>query len=178
MTPLAYATKHTNPSSTTASAAPGCGPLHTTPYPSTRLTQKQLYTLYLTPNFSTIATPMYILPATSNPLARASLAHSLRAAAAAELLKHARVIDAEDIYREAERAFDALEALLGDDEEWFFGAQSPGLFDASVFAYTHLLLKEGLVWQKDRLVQALMGRGRLCRHRERVLARCFPGGSE
>ena len=49
----------------------------------------------------------------------------------------------DDIYSEAEKAFEALSFLLGDDE-WFFGSVKPGLFDAAVFAYTHLLLDDGL----------------------------------
>lgn len=48
---------------------------------------------------------------------------------------------AEDCYAEAVAAFRALEATLQDSTTgYFFSAPAPGLFDAAVFAYTHLLL--------------------------------------
>jgi metaxin len=98
----------------------------------------------------------------------------LRLAAEKELLKFSTVISAETLYNQAEEAFAALETLLGRDD-WFFGASRPGLFDASVFAYTHLLLDEGLGkgWLDTRLPDALMSRKRLISHRDRILASYF-----
>jgi metaxin len=61
------------------------------------------------------------------------------------------------------------------EHEWFFGAERPGLFDASVFAYTHLLLieegEEGLGegWVDGRLRELVVGRKALRAHRERIL---------
>ena len=103
---------------------------------------------------------------------RLSLSHALRSAAAAELLKHTPVIDANDLHSEADKAFEALSLLLGADQ-WFFGADGPTLFDASVFAYTHLLLDEGLHWADAKMAAALRRRKNLVGHRERVLGRYF-----
>ncbi|KAI9687687.1 MAG: hypothetical protein M1820_010393, partial [Bogoriella megaspora] len=137
----------------------------------------QLFHLYLTPsNFSSVAHPCYITPTSTSPLIQLSLAHDLRTAATSELLKTpnptapgcAPVIDAEALYTEAEDAFLALSTLLGDDE-WFLGAQGPGLLDASVFAYTHLLLDDGMGWVDGRLGRAVGRWGNLVRHRERVV---------
>jgi metaxin len=68
--------------------------------------------------------------------------------------------------------------LLGKDD-WFFGAKRPGLFDASVFAYTHLLLDDSLGkgWVDTRLRDALKERKRLVTHRDRILAAYFPDES-
>ncbi|KAK8232151.1 hypothetical protein HDK90DRAFT_489348 [Phyllosticta capitalensis] len=132
-----------------------------------------LYTLYLTPNFASIAHPLYIESTSTNAFVRASIAHDLRLAAERELLKHGAVIDAEAIYAEAEDAFRALETVLATDQ-WFFGAERPGLFDASVFAYTHLLLQElGDGWRESRLGNAVRARQRLVRHQERIFETFF-----
>ncbi|EKG15613.1 hypothetical protein MPH_07048 [Macrophomina phaseolina MS6] len=135
-----------------------------------------LYTLYLTRNFDAIAQPLYIDRSSSNAVVRASIARDLRAAARTELLKHGAVIDAETIYSEAEDALRALESALGADK-WFFAAGRPGLFDASVFAYTHLLLAQDFGgaggWAKTRLGDAVRARQRLVRHQERVFEAYF-----
>jgi len=138
----------------------------------------QLYCIYLSHNSTTIAEPLYILPTSSNPFVRLTIARELRAAAEKELLKFSTVINAETLYNQAEEAFAALEMLLGSDD-WFFGAAGPGLFDASVFAYTHLLLDNGLGkgWLDTRLRDALMSRKRLTMHRNRILDSYFPGQS-
>jgi metaxin len=105
---------------------------------------------------------------------RLTLARELRLAAETELLKFSSIVNDETLYNQADEAFATLEAVLGKDD-WFFGAQRPGLFDASVFAYTHLLLDEGLGkgWVDTRLRDALLARRRLVTHRDRVLARYF-----
>ena len=90
-------------------------------------------------------------------------------------------MDAEEVLREGERAIEALGVLLGEAEDgWFWGREKPGLFDASVFAYTHLILYgDEMGWwgvgQGRRLVKALRGREELVRHRERVLREYYDG---
>lgn len=135
----------------------------------------QLYSIYLSHNSTAIAEPLYILPTSSNPFVRLTIARDLRLAASTELLKFSSTINAETLYNQAEEAFAALETLLGDDK-WFFGASRPGLFDASVFAYTHLLLDDNLGrgWADTRLRDALMARKRLITHRDRVLTQYYP----
>ena len=129
----------------------------------------QLYTLYLQPtNFTAVAQRLYITPCSSNPLVRATIAQQLRSAAADELLKHTAVIDVESVYSDAQRAFAALSTLLGDSDN-FFGADKPSLFDASVFAYTHLLLDEGMGWKEDRMSRGLKKYFNLVQHRERIV---------
>lgn len=135
-----------------------------------------MYSIYLSPNRSSLAEPLYILPTSSNSFVRLSIAHELRRAAETELVKHSPVINSEKLYRDAEEAFSALEMVLGDDK-WFFGNEKPGLFDASVFAYTHLLMDEGLGkgWVDTRLTDAVMARKKLAEHRKRILSAYFPG---
>ena len=43
----------------------------------------------------------------------------------------------------------------------------PGLLDAAVFAYTHLLLDEEMRWEEVRLQREVMKRGNLVKHRKR-----------
>jgi metaxin len=139
------------------------------------LTSLQLYTLYLEPlNFSAVAYPLYVSSTSSNPLVRASISHQLRAAAEAELLKHTSIIDTDDLYSEADKAFESLSILLGGDD-WFFGNERPALFDASIFAYTQLLLDNGLGWKERKLCRALSRRENLVQHRQRLLVRYFGG---
>ncbi|KAL3422464.1 hypothetical protein PVAG01_06620 [Phlyctema vagabunda] len=140
-----------------------------------RIRNAWLYTLYLEPkNFNNVAYQLYVSPTSSNPLVRAATSHQLRAAAEAELLKHASIIDADDLYSEADKAFEALSTLLGEDA-WFFGGNKPALFDASVFAYTQLLLDESLGWEEKKLCRALRQRDNLVQHRERLLVKYFGG---
>ena len=94
--------------------------------------------------------------------------YQLQQAARDELLKTSRYIDAADLEGDAANAFEALSALLGEDEH-FFGRPNPGLFDASVFAYTHLILNEELGWKQNRLAQLLRKHNNLVQHRERLL---------
>lgn len=132
--------------------------------------KRQLYTLYLEPrNFSSVAERLYVQPVSSSFLVRTTISHQLRTAAENELLKHSAIIDVDDIYSEADRAFDALETLLGEDN-WFFGEKGPTLFDACVFAYTHLLLDAAMDWKEKRLFRSIVGRQRLVQHRDRLLS--------
>lgn len=110
-----------------------------------------LHTLYLSPhNFESVAYPLYIVPSTTSSILRTALSHTLRSAALHEIRKQAvtRIIDVESLYAESDKAFSALADLLGEDE-WFFGENHPSLFDASVFAYTYLLLDENMGWKVE-----------------------------
>lgn len=139
-----------------------------------RIRRAWLYSIYLSNNFTSIAEPLYILPTSNNPFVRLTIARELRLAAEKELLKFSAIVSAETLYSQAEEAFTALDSLLGDDT-WFFGAERPGLFDASVFAYTHLLLddKLGKGWLDTRLRDTLMSRQRLIAHRTKILESYF-----
>ncbi|XP_014555984.1 hypothetical protein COCVIDRAFT_100982 [Bipolaris victoriae FI3] len=139
-----------------------------------RIRRAWLYAVYLSQNSTTIAEPLYILPTSRNSFVRLAISRELRSAAEAELAKFSSIISDETLYNQASEAFAALETLLGKDD-WFFGAQRPGLFDASVFAYTHLLLddKLGKGWVDTRLRDALMACKHLVTHRERILAKYF-----
>jgi metaxin len=59
--------------------------------------------------------------------------------------------------------------------DWFFGNDKPALFDASVFAYTQLLLDDRMGWKEKKLCMALRRRENLVQHRERLLVRYFGG---
>ncbi|RKF63280.1 Metaxin-1 [Erysiphe neolycopersici] len=138
-----------------------------------RIRNAWLYFLYLeSRNFNEVAYPLYVSSVSSNFLVRASISHQLRAAAESELLKQSSVIDIDDIYSEADKAFEALSILLGENN-WFFGNEKPALFDASVFAYSHLLLDEDMGWQETKLCRALRTRKNLVQHRERILKQFY-----
>ncbi|CAI4215200.1 unnamed protein product [Parascedosporium putredinis] len=52
---------------------------------------------------------------------------------------------------------------------------APTLFDAAVFAYTNMLLDESLAWGDPRLPNSVREFDALVRHRERILAKYWPG---
>ncbi|KAG9201275.1 hypothetical protein G6514_005823 [Epicoccum nigrum] len=139
-----------------------------------RIRRAWLYNIYLSNNFTSIAEPLYILPTSNNPFVRLTVARELRLAAEKELLKYSAIVNAEMLYNQAGEALEALDSLLGD-QEWFFGAEKPGLFDASVFAYTHLLLDDGLGkgWLDTSLRNTLESRQHLIAHRNRILNKYF-----
>ncbi|CAD6499471.1 BgTH12-03587 [Blumeria graminis f. sp. triticale] len=129
--------------------------------------------LYLEPsNFDRVAYPRYVSPVSSNLLVRSSISRQLQAAAELELLKHSSIIDVNDLYSEADKAFEALSTLLGDNM-WFFGKDKPTLFDASVFAYSHLLLDENMDWVEEKLCGAIKTRQNLVQHRLRILSQYY-----
>lgn len=129
----------------------------------------QLYMLYLdSENFEAVARRLYVIPATTNSIVRAALGIQLQQAARDELLKTSKYIDVADLEGDAGSAFEALSSLLGEDEH-FFGRPKPGLFDASVFAYTHLILDESMGWKQNRLAQLLREHSNLVQHRERLV---------
>ena len=103
-----------------------------------------------------------------------TIAYQLRRAAESELTKASasNTISEIDIMRGLEESFDALSTLLGQDE-WFFGQQKPTLFDASIFAYTHLILDDGMQWQENKLAEQLKKRQSLVQHRVRILEMYF-----
>ena len=78
----------------------------------------------------------------------------------------------EAIYRESDKALEALSELLGDHKH-FFGEAKPGLFDASVFAYVNVLLDENLDWKDRRMQEGLRACQNLVAHRERILKKYF-----
>lgn len=132
-----------------------------------------LYFLYLQPeNFREVAYPLYCASASSNILVQQSIARQLKNAARDELLKSFTIIDPTELYDRASKAFQALSTLLGDNDH-FFGASSPGLFDASVFAYTYLLLTSTMPWVDTQLADFLEEHPNLVQHRERLLQRYF-----
>lgn len=73
-----------------------------------------------------------------------------------------------------EEAFAALSELLGE-AKWFAG-EGPGVFDAEVFAYTHLIRE--LEWEDHRLRDVLAGSGNLVSHERRVFERCWGTGEK
>jgi len=138
-----------------------------------RVRSAWLFTLYLDDlNFQAVAKKLYICPASSNVFVQVTLAYQLQQAAREELLKYSTYIDEDDLYAEAAKAFQALSTLLGDSEN-FFDAAQPSLFDASVFAYTHLLLDNNLGWQNRRMLDGLRRNANLVQHRQRILDKYF-----
>lgn len=81
-------------------------------------------------------------------------------------------VDAEKIYLEAEQAFAALAALLGE-AEWFLDGDTPGLLDAELFAYSQLLVGGQLAWGDTELVKTLEKFENLVRHTQRLFQRCW-----
>ena len=103
-----------------------------------------------------------------------TIAHQLKRAAESELVKASAssTILETDNMQEAEEAFEALSTLLGQDE-WFFGQPKPTLLDASVFAYTYLILDDGMEWQENKLATQLEKFENLLQHEERVFEMFF-----
>ncbi|CZT24793.1 related to mitochondrial outer membrane protein (Sam35) [Ramularia collo-cygni] len=135
-----------------------------------RVRKAWLYQLYLCRANTALMHRLYVAPCSSNFLVQYAISSQLRSAAETELVKSSgtTVVSAKDLIRDAEDAFEALSTLLGGDE-WFFGKQKPELFDASVFAYTQLVLDEKLGWEENPLGDVLKEKhGNLVRHRERI----------
>jgi metaxin len=134
----------------------------------------QLYQLYLAPENAPLVHKLYVAPCSSHTLVQSAIAQQLRTAAETELVKSAttNIVSAPDLIREAEEAFEALSTLL-EEERWFFGGRDPSLFDASVFAYTHLVLDESLGWELNPLKEALERHSNLVEHRERIVDEYF-----
>lgn len=99
----------------------------------------------------------------------------MQSAATQELLqaRPGGAINADDIYADAESAVSALSTILGNDE-WFFGSKEPGLFDAALFGYLHLILT--LKWDEKEagLVRAVKKHENLVAHEERIRIKMYP----
>lgn len=74
--------------------------------------------------------------------------------------------------REAASALLALSELLGQDQ-WFFGQKQPSMLDASIFAYTQLILDEDLTWGDNKLANQVSQHQNLVEHRDRILNQFF-----
>ena len=100
-------------------------------------------------------------------------------------MSSAEGIDEQAVYRAAGEALEALEGLLGESGTgWFFGGERPGVFDAAVFSYTHLMVEympgeASSVGEGEGVTLGGMvlgaGGGELARHRERMLGAAWPG---
>ena len=119
-----------------------------------------------------MARKRYIDPSTSNAIVQATLAVQLQQAARDELLKHSNFINVNDLEADADDAFQALSTLLGT-AEFFFDRDRPGLFDASVFAYTHLLLDGSMKWKYNGLARLLSKHENLVQHQQRLFEKYF-----
>ncbi|OBT99852.1 hypothetical protein VE01_02240 [Pseudogymnoascus verrucosus] len=137
-----------------------------------------LHAVYLTPANASLPTRLYLAPATSSWLVQTYQGITLRRAAHEQLSIAAPggVVDIDDIYARAAAAFEALAGAL-EGEEWVLGGEGGGvtMLDAEMFAYTHLVLEEGMGWGDGRLGREVRRWGALVEHRERVLKRCWGG---
>lgn len=138
-----------------------------------RIRRAWLYMLYVQPdNFNAVAKRLYVQSASSNFFVNAVTSHQLQTAAIAEIQKTTPSVSELDLIEDGQEALSALSTLLGT-EEWFFGSEKPGLFDASVFAYTHLLQDEKMGWKENQLGNALQTLENLVEHRNRLLRLYF-----
>jgi metaxin len=132
-----------------------------------------LYYLYLDrANFNAVAWPLYVKTASSNYFVQQAISRQLRSAAQDELLKTSSFIDAAELCQHADEAFHALSTQLGQST-YFFDSTTPGLFDASLFAYTHLLLDSSFPWQTQHLTDLLSKFPNLVQHRDHILSKYF-----
>jgi metaxin len=136
--------------------------------------QQQLYQLYLHPSNSALVHRLYIKPCSSSSFVQLAISHQLREAAEKELAKtsYSSTISQEDTMREAAKACSAFSELLGEDQ-WFFGQKQPSMFDASIFAYTHLILDEDLQWGENELGRQVSQHQNLVAHRDRIMNQFF-----
>lgn len=153
----------------------------------------QLYQLYLHPANEAVVSRLYVEPSSSNPFVQMAIASQLRSAAESEIIKSSTKagstyrIDEAEIMHDAEEAFEALSILLAGGQ-WFFSdsvedakrhgtvQSGPSLFDASVFAYTHLILdsvhqdeEEVMQWQTNSLKSIVSRYENLVKHRKMIL---------
>ncbi|KAK8069578.1 hypothetical protein PG994_006194 [Apiospora phragmitis] len=135
-----------------------------------RIRNAWLYALYLSPGNSSLLSQLYVEPCSASMVVRTTILHKLRRAAEAESAPYG------SIYR-CGAGFRGTLAALGPDE-WFFGSSQPGLFDAAVFAYTHLLLEDSLEWIDTRLQDSLLKYPALVEHRKKLFSRCWGQANE
>jgi glutathione S-transferase len=74
--------------------------------------------------------------------------------------------------RDAATAMSALSELLAQNR-WFFGQKQPSMLDASVFAYTQLILDGSLQWGENELAKHTSQHQNLVDHRDRILNQFF-----
>ncbi|RMZ77910.1 hypothetical protein DV738_g4128, partial [Chaetothyriales sp. CBS 135597] len=134
-----------------------------------------LYNLYIdSDNFRAVSWPLYVATVSRSRAVQHATANQLRNAAFDELAKTSPIVDGTALYEAADEAFKALSTLLGtSDSFFFFNAAEPGLFDASLFAYTHLLLEFEPRWASLQLVNILKKYDNLVAHRDRLLRQYF-----
>ncbi|KAF2725840.1 hypothetical protein K431DRAFT_238014 [Polychaeton citri CBS 116435] len=133
-----------------------------------RIRKAWLYQLYLEPSNRSVVNRLYVSPCSSNTFVQLTIHHQLRNAAIAQLSTTSSTIVESELLRNADEAFSALSVLLGEDE-YFFGQQGPGLFDASLFAYTHLILSDDAIsWKTNRLGEVLKKYSNVMRHQQRI----------
>jgi metaxin len=151
-----------------------------------------LHALYLNRRNSPLLTELYLAPASSTAAVRLALHHQLRHAAESEILRSSRTStsrlrlvggtgseEREAIYVAARSAFAALETLLEQSQTpWFFDAPGPTLFDASVFAYTQLLLDRRLGWVDRTVPDIVEAKLAVCRHRNALLMSLWSSDGE
>ncbi|KAI0838711.1 hypothetical protein F5Y06DRAFT_267616 [Hypoxylon sp. FL0890] len=139
-----------------------------------RIRNAWLYSLYLSRSNSTLLSHLYVAPFSASQVVRTTILYQLRHAAEAEILRSlgTPAVDSRALYEGAREAFEALSTVL-DTESWFFGVSDPSLFDATVFAYTHLLLDERLAWVDQTLTAMVKEFPNLVEHRDRILQRCW-----
>jgi len=98
----------------------------------------------------------------------------MQSAAEAEILRGCggNLIRPDELFDDAQSAFQALSALLGQ-QQWFFDGSKPGLFDAAVFSYTHLLLDMSFHRQESQLKSIVSDYDNLIAHRDRILGQYY-----
>ncbi|KAK6514219.1 hypothetical protein TWF506_008622 [Arthrobotrys conoides] len=133
-----------------------------------------LYALYIDPtNLSTLTIPKYTAQVSLWPVPQI-LGSQMRQAAIDAIRKSSTSTSptGTELYSKAIEAFRALSTLLSSDT-WFFGASEAGMFDAEVFAYTHLLLSLEIGGSGRVVVEGLIGFENLVEHEERIRQRWF-----
>ncbi|KAL2018835.1 hypothetical protein VTK56DRAFT_324 [Thermocarpiscus australiensis] len=206
-----YARQHGNPPSDSDSEPPS--PLRAQAYLSLvtlHLRNAWLHALYLDRSHARLLHRLYLAPASSSRCVQAALRYQLRRAAAEQILLASNnnslstrspagvLIDEQDavvVYAATRDALSALATLLSESATgWFFGAEAPTAFDASVFSYTHLMMEfmdgecgdgdgqqraEEEKGEERRVTLGEMvrsaGAGELARHRQRMLEAAWPG---
>ncbi|EPS45244.1 hypothetical protein H072_769 [Dactylellina haptotyla CBS 200.50] len=140
----------------------------------TSIRQAWLYALYIdSTNFKAQTKPRYTYSTPIWPV-NYFLGLQMRQAALDNLKINTEVskITGRMIYLRAKEAWAALGALLGG-QKWFFGAQDAGIFDASVFAYTHLILNQDLEGSGQDLRAGLETHANLVNHERRIRSTWF-----
>lgn len=139
-----------------------------------RIRNAWLYALYLSPSNAALLSELYIAPASASPVVRTTLLYQLRHAAESEITKStgSPAVRPSALYAGVKQAFESLATVLGDGD-WFFGTESPSIFDATVFSYTHLILDEALPWEDRTLAEIVKEFPALVAHRDRIYQRCW-----